>query len=289
MNTEHAMLEADEDALPSIELAEADERDTDSPFVAPEEIADPAAHALRVVEALLFAASQPVTEGQLAAQLPEGTDVAATIAALQAHYAGRGVNLVAVAGGYAFRTAPDLARHLTIYRSVTRRFSRAALESLAIIAYHQPITRAEIEAIRGVGLSRGTLDQLLEAGWIKPKGRRQVPGRPTTWVTTLEFLSHFGLDKLDDLPGIEELKAAGLLNLAVTPLPTDAESLTPEEGEEAEDIEDLNDAENVEEGADSEDASGDAAADRRADDEGEETHLAAAPAAAAGGRDESLS
>ena len=126
-------------------------------------------------------------------------------------YENRGVNLVEVGKGWAFRTAPDLAPEMTVYREVRRKLSRAALETLAIISYHQPVTRAEIEEIRGVGLSRGTLDNLLEAGWVKPKGRRKTPGRPVTWVTTQEFLNHFGLIDVEDLPGVEELKAVGLI------------------------------------------------------------------------------
>ena len=127
-------------------------------------------------------------------------------------YAGRGVNLVKVAGGYAFRTAPDLSEKLKIERPVTRKLSRAAIETLAIIAYHQPVTRAEIEQVRGVGLSKGTLDLLFEQNWIKPMGRRRAPGKPVTWGTTDFFLEHFGLPALDDLPGHEEMKAAGLLD-----------------------------------------------------------------------------
>ncbi len=191
----------------------------ESPFAEPDSAADMEARALQILEALLFASNEPMNEAALATYLPDGVDLAALLARLSANYENRGVRLERIAGGYAFRTAPDLSRHLTIYRSVTRRFSRAALEALAIIAYHQPITRAEIETIRGVGLSRGTLDQLLEAGWIKPKGRRAVPGRPVTWVTTPEFLNHFGLNSLDDLPGVEELRATGLLEPVASGLP----------------------------------------------------------------------
>ena len=128
-------------------------------------------------------------------------------------YAGRGVNLVRLAGGWAFRTAPDLAPQLRIERPVARKLSRAAVETLAVIAYHQPVTRAEIEEIRGVALGKGTLDTLMEAGWVRPKGRRMTPGRPLLWVTTTGFLAHFGLDALGDLPAIDELRAAGLLDL----------------------------------------------------------------------------
>ncbi|HJT06354.1 MAG TPA: SMC-Scp complex subunit ScpB [Stellaceae bacterium] len=166
---------------------------------------------LRLVEALLFAASAPLDAGSIAARLPEGTDVEALIAALAQHYESRGVNIVRVAGGWTLRTAPDLAPRLKLEQTVTRKLSRAAIETLAIIAYHQPVTRAEIEEIRGVVVSSGTLDVLMEAGWIGPKGRRETPGRPVTWATTEQFLVHFGLGDRNDLPGIEELKAAGLI------------------------------------------------------------------------------
>ena len=185
-----------------------------SPSVEPTEDDERAARASRIVEAVIFAAGRPVDAATLAAQLPEGTDVEAGLARLAAHYQHRGVHLVKVAGGWTFRTAPDLAEHLTVHRVVRRRLSRAALETLAIIAYHQPVTRAEVEEIRGVHLGRGTLDLLLEAGWIAPKGRRRTPGRPVTWVTTPAFMEHFGLESLDDLPGVDELEAAGLLESA---------------------------------------------------------------------------
>ena len=174
---------------------------------------------MRIIEALLFAADEPMSEEALAQQLKgEGADPVPLLEKLAETYAARGVNLCRIAGGWAFRTAPDLSDDLTVYRKVKRRLSRAALETLAIIAYHQPITRAEVEDVRGVALSRGTLDQLLEAGWIKPRGRRRTPGRPVTWVTTDEFLSHFGLADIGDLPGVDELKTAGLLD-PQAPLP----------------------------------------------------------------------
>jgi len=172
---------------------------------------DTNADQLRLVEALLFAASAPLDAGSIAARLPEGTDVEALIATLARHYEARGVNIVRVAGGWTLRTAPDLAPRLKLEQTVTRKLSRAAIETLAIIAYHQPVTRAEIEEIRGVVVSSGTLDVLMEAGWIGPKGRRETPGRPVTWATTEQFLVHFGLGDRNDLPGIEELKAAGLI------------------------------------------------------------------------------
>ncbi|MBV8168986.1 MAG: SMC-Scp complex subunit ScpB [Alphaproteobacteria bacterium] len=167
---------------------------------------------VRLVEALLFASQKPLSEEDLAERLPEGTDVKAVLAQIAELYANRGVALTEVAGGWAIRTAPDLAQALRISVEVPRKLSRAAIEALSIIAYHQPVTRGEIEEIRGVALSKGTLDVLLEAGWIKPRGHKQTPGRPALWVTTDEFLLHFGLASVDDLPGVEELKAAGLLD-----------------------------------------------------------------------------
>ena len=167
---------------------------------------------LRLLEAVLFAAVEPLDEASIAERLPNDADIDALLVDLTQLYAGRGVNLVKVGGKWTLRTAPDLADKLKIEREVQRRLSRAANETLAIIAYHQPLTRAEIEAIRGVAVNRGTLDVLLEAGWIRPGRRRQTPGRPTTWVTTEAFLSHFGLESLQDLPGVKELKSAGLLD-----------------------------------------------------------------------------
>lgn len=166
----------------------------------------------RIVEALLFAATEPVSTDFLAERLPEGTDIGAILEDLQTLYASRGVNVARVAGKWSLRTAEDLSPHLRIERKVSRKPSRAAVESLAIIAYHQPVTRSEVEEIRGVSVSKGSFDVLLEAGWIKPVGRRRTPGRPTTWGTTPNFLEIFGLDSLADLPGIDELKASGLLD-----------------------------------------------------------------------------
>jgi segregation and condensation protein B len=167
---------------------------------------------LRLLEAALFAAEAPRTAAQLARHLPDGAEVPGLLDDLAAQYAGRGVQLRRIGDAWAFRTAPDLAGQLQIEQVQTRKLSRAAVETLAIIAYHQPVTRGEIEEIRGVGLSKGTLDTLLEAGWVRPKGRRQSPGRPLTWATTPAFLDHFGLSDIGDLPGMEELKAAGLLD-----------------------------------------------------------------------------
>src|SRR6185503_16411979 len=172
---------------------------------------------LRLLEALVFAGTQALDEKELADRLPNDADVPRLLADLSEMYANRGVNLVKVAGGYAFRTAPDLSEKLKIERPVTRKLSRAAIETLAIIAYHQPVTRAEIEQVRGVGLSKGTLDLLFEQNWIKPVGRRRAPGKPVTWGTTDFFLEHFGLPSLDDLPGHEEMKAAGLLDPRAQP------------------------------------------------------------------------
>jgi segregation and condensation protein B len=169
-------------------------------------------HHLRLLEAVLFASAEPLSERVLANRLPEEADLGALLDALQAAYAERGVNLVRAGKSWAFRTAPDIAQQLNKEVEVPRKLSRAAVETLAIVAYHQPLTRGEIEEIRGVSLSRGTLDVLFEAGWIKPRGRRQTPGRPMTWGTTDGFLDHFGLTDIRDLPGMDDLKAAGLLD-----------------------------------------------------------------------------
>jgi segregation and condensation protein B len=168
--------------------------------------------AKRIVEALLFASGEPVAIEAIAKRLPAGLDIEALIGQVEQDYATRGVNLVRIGGRFALRTAPDLGAVLEIEVPVKRKLSRAAIETLAIVAYHQPVTRAEIEEIRGVALSRGTLDALMEAGWIKPRGHRETPGRPATWVTTEAFLSHFGLDKLADLPNRNELQALGLID-----------------------------------------------------------------------------
>jgi segregation and condensation protein B len=183
---------------------------------------------LRLLEALLFAAPEPLSEEELTRRLGEETDVAGLLGELSETYAGRGVNLVRLAGGWTFRTAPDLAPNLRSERAVSRKLSRAAVETLAIVAYHQPVTRAEIEAIRGVALARGTLDRLLEAGWVRPRGRRDSPGRPLTWATTPAFLAHFGLDSLNELPGIDELRAAGMLDIGPAVLGEGAEIVEQE-------------------------------------------------------------
>ena len=167
---------------------------------------------LRLLEALMFASASAVTERAIAERLSENADIPALLERLKKMYKGRGVELTRGGNRWYFRTAPDLGDRLKLEKIVPRKLSRAGVETLAIIAYHQPVTRAEIEEIRGVVISRGTLDILLEEGWIKPKGKRRTPGRPTTWGTSDTFLDHFGLESLNDLPGIEELKVAGLLD-----------------------------------------------------------------------------
>ena len=167
---------------------------------------------LRLLEAILFSSAETMTEQKLAERLPDGADLPVLLLELRNRYAEHGVNLVRAGKTWAFRTASDLAPLLRVDKRIERRLSRAAVETLAIIAYHQPLTRAEVEEIRGVQLSKGTLDVLLDQGWIRPKGRRQTPGRPVTWGTTEAFLDHFGLESLSDLPGIDDLKAAGLLD-----------------------------------------------------------------------------
>jgi segregation and condensation protein B len=178
------------------------------PSVAPE---DQRLH-LRMLEAILFAASEPLSEAEIATRVPEGIDVAPLLRELQAAYAGRGINLRRHDENWAFRTAEDLAFVLRREIKEDRKLSRAALETLSIIAYHQPVTRAEIEEVRGVTISKGTLDILLEAGWVRLRGRRRTPGRPLTFGTTPQFLDHFGLEAIGDLPGLADLKAAGLLD-----------------------------------------------------------------------------
>ena len=168
--------------------------------------------AVRAVEACLFAAEEPLSVDDIAAYVGSGVDVKAALAELEAHYAGRGIELVERGRRWHFQSAADLAHILRREREESRKLSRAAVETLAIIAYHEPVSRAEIEAIRGVQISKGTLDVLMEAGWVRPAGRREVPGRPLTFATTQEFLSHFGLGSRRDLPGIDDLKAAGLLD-----------------------------------------------------------------------------
>ncbi|WP_246662684.1 SMC-Scp complex subunit ScpB [Rhizobium sp. P44RR-XXIV] len=188
----------------------------------------------RIAEALVFASAQPVSETFIAERVGDGIDVAAVMQKLKTDYAMRGVNLVQVDGAWAFRTAADLSFVIRRDESEVRKLSRAALEVLAIIAYHQPVTRAEIEDIRGVQTSKGTLDVLMESGWVRFRGRRRTPGRPVTLGTTRDFLDHFGLEELRDLPGLEELKGAGLLSGRIPanfniPSPLMSDELTEDE------------------------------------------------------------
>ena len=215
--------DSDDDGDDGADDEEAGESDAEAAF----------ASAIRMAEALLFAAAEPLDEATLRKRLPPKTRVPAVLAALEDMYRNRGVILKKVAGRWAFMTAPDMQHLLEDHRQVQRKLSRAAIETLAIIAYHQPVTRAEIEEIRGVSLSRGTLDVLMEANWIKVRGRRRVPGRPVTWGTSDEFLVHFGLESTDALPGIEELRAAGLLEALPAsggiPMPGEALDTAPED------------------------------------------------------------
>ena len=189
---------------------------------------------LRIIEAMLFASAEPIATEKFQEFLSEGTDVLSLLADLQNNYENRGVNLVQVAGKWAFRTAADMSTILRRETTEQKKLTKAALETLSICAYHQPVTRAEIEDIRGVAISKGTLDNLLEIGWVRMRGRRKSPGRPVTYGTTPEFLSHFGLNELTDLPGLQELKAAGLLDGNIppgfdVPMPRISDELTADE------------------------------------------------------------
>jgi segregation and condensation protein B len=200
----------------------------------PEPVKEERPEEIRLLEALLFASREPLDEKTLGARLPAGADLKAALQVLQNEYAARGVNLVKVGGKWTFRTASDLAWLLTREAVQPRKLSRAAIETLAIIAYHQPVTRAEIEDVRGVTISKGTIDVLLETGWIRPRGRRKVPGRPITYGTSDAFISHFGLEQLSDLPGLDELKGSGLLDGRLppgfsVPLPSDDPALRDDE------------------------------------------------------------
>ena len=203
-DTEHAMNETGTPVMPPEVAEQVAEQDADRQRRMSED--------LRVLEALLFAMSEPVSERAIAERLGEGSDIPGLLEQLKAYYEGRGVELIQANGRWSFRTSPDVSERLRLERLVPRKLSRAAIETLAIVAYHQPVTRAEIEEIRGVVVSGGTVDILLEEGWIKPRGRKQVPGRPVMWGTSNAFLDHFGLESIQDLPGIDELKAAGLLD-----------------------------------------------------------------------------
>ena len=190
--------------------------------------------AVRICEALLFAASEPLSEAQLAARLPDSVELADVLGEIKRFYTPRGVNLVKAAGKWTFRTAGDLGWLLSRDAKEQKKLSRAALETLAICAYHQPVTRAEIEDIRGVAISKGTLDVLLETGWVRLRGRRKAPGRPVTYGTTENFLSHFGLERVGDLPGLDDLKKSGMFDGRLppgfgVPLPNDDSTLRADE------------------------------------------------------------
>ena len=211
-------------------VAEGEGRDTPLAHLAAGDLRE----RLRIVEAILFASPAPLDETEIARHLGGDDDVAALVRELQETYTTRGINLVRVAGKWAFRTADDLSFLLQRFAHEERKLSKAALETLSIIAYHQPVTRAEIEEIRGVTTSSGTIDILLETGWIRPRGRRRAPGRPLTFGTTETFLTHFGLDTIKDLPGLAELKGAGLLDSTLpagftVPEPRDVAALMPDE------------------------------------------------------------
>ena len=195
-------------------------------------------HALKVLEALIFASAEPVPKKVLEDKMPDGVDLESLLVELKSQYANRGVNLVRRGKGWAFRTDPLIAQSLMVNRTVNRKLSRAAVETLAICAYHQPVTRAEIEEIRGVGLSKGIMDVLFEAGWIRPRGRRRTPGRPVTWGTTERFLDHFAMESIDDLPGMDELKAAGLIDKrpAIQTLSTRANTTSTNNPDELEEL-----------------------------------------------------
>ena len=190
---------------------------------------DPSEDLTRAVEATLFAAAEPMTIADIAAYVGAEADVKGALRDLGMRYEGRGVNLVERGGRWLFQTAPDLAHILRREREEVRKLSRAGIETLAIIAYHEPVSRAEIEAIRGVQISKGTLDVLMEAGWVRPAGRREVPGRPLTYATTPGFLAHFGLESRRDLPGIDDLRSAGLLD----PVDVGAQALEVEKADES--------------------------------------------------------
>jgi segregation and condensation protein B len=213
-------------AAKKLVIVQNDEDQTSEPQARAEE--------LRLLEALLFAAAKPLDEAQLARRLPAGVDVREALSKLQAEYATRGVNLIRVGKKWTFRTASDLSWLLTKFTKDTRKLSRAAIETMAIIAYHQPVTRAEVEDIRGVAASPGTFDVLMETGWVRLRGRRKAPGRPLTYGTSEKFLEHFGLEEVGDLPGLEELRGAGLLDPRLppefaVPVPSDDNALREDE------------------------------------------------------------
>lgn len=215
------------------ELSDTEDQDADY---------DEADH-LRMLEAILFASAVPISPQAMLERLPEGADLNVLLPQLKEQYQGRGVELIEVSGQWALRTAQDVGDALTIEREVTKKMSKAALETMSIIAYHQPITRAEIENIRGVATHRGTLDILMELGWVKPGRRRETPGRPLTWMTTTDFLDHFQLESLMDLPGLDDLKASGLLDrrAAIETIP-DTADLFDSGDVDAEEVLDSNDS-----------------------------------------------
>lgn len=219
-------------------------------------------NSMRLLEAMLFATQQPLTTRELHERMPEGADVGGLLMQLKEQYEGRGVNLVEMDGAWAFRTAADLGDALNLQKEVQRKLSRAALETLAIVAYHQPVTRAEIENIRGVITHKGTLDILMEEGWVKPGRRRETPGRPLTWVTTTAFLDQFGLESMTDLPGLDEMKASGLLDRrpAIEAIPSgelfandDEDLVRMPESDDNDSDEDYEDDDNYDDDADYED------------------------------------
>ncbi len=211
-----AVMSEAEEAGPDDEQASGNEEDFPGAVVTMHPRADRNQH-LRIVEAVLFASAEPIDIAHIKSFLPEGAEVQRLLADLQANYTNRGINLVEVAGKWLFRTADDLGHILRRETVEQRKLSKAGLETLAIIAYHQPVTRAEIEDIRGVAISKGTLDILLDIGWVKMRGRRKTPGRPVTYGTTEAFLNHFGLNEVGDLPGLQELRGAGLLEANLPP------------------------------------------------------------------------
>lgn len=211
------MSQSIENEVPEEDAAEEemiDEQSSDEPLVEPLPVValDDPAQQKRLIEALLFASPEPIALKSIQNRLPDSADVGFILTELQAEYAERGVNLVRLEDTWAFRTAADVGPYLAMAKKEEKKLSRAGLETLAVIAYHQPVTRAEVENIRGVATNKGTLDVLLEAGWIKPGRRRETPGRPVTWITTNAFLDEFGISLLTDLPGLNELKASGLLD-----------------------------------------------------------------------------
>ena len=202
------MSEAEQEFEEDVVMEENASGEEEIESVEPVEVAD----MLRMLEAILFASAEPISPQVMLDRLPEGADLNVLLPALKANYEGRGIELIEVGGQWAFRTAQDVGDALTVQKEVSKKLSKAALETLSIVAYHQPITRAEIENIRGVATHKGTLDILMELGWVKPGRRRETPGRPLTWVTTNGFLDHFQMETIVDLPGLDQLKASGLLD-----------------------------------------------------------------------------